>query len=73
MHIAPKSNSDLPEVKSPYEGKTLRAIDHLKLSCYWFGSNFVWGALLGPVMAKQMEAEVASWGPVLQKAGIKLD
>jgi hypothetical protein len=24
-------------------------------------------------MAKQMEAEVASWGPVLQKAGIKLD
>ena len=24
-------------------------------------------------MAKQMEAEVAQWGPTLQKAGIKLD
>jgi hypothetical protein len=24
-------------------------------------------------MAKQMEVEVATWGPTLQKAGIKLD
>ena len=24
-------------------------------------------------MAKQMEVEVANWGPTLQKAGIKLD
>ena len=24
-------------------------------------------------LAKQMDAELANWGPVLQKAGIKLD
>lgn len=50
------SKNELPPVASPFEGKHLGVLDHLKLSAYWFGSNFVWGALLGPVLAKQMEA-----------------
>ena len=55
MHGISTTNPELPHVPSPFEGKQLRMIDHFKLSAYWFGSNFVWGALLGPVMAKQME------------------
>ncbi len=44
----------MPSVTSPFAGKRLRMFDHLRLSAYWFGSNFVWGALLGPVMSEQM-------------------
>lgn len=33
----------------------IHAGQHLLLSAYWFGSNFVWGALLGVVIASQME------------------
>lgn len=28
--------------------------DHLRISAYWFGSNFIWGAFLGPLLAAQM-------------------
>ena len=55
MHIATTSDPTLPPVPSPFEGKKLKFLDHLKISAYWFGSNVVWGALLGPVLPKQME------------------
>lgn len=32
-----------PEI--PY--RRISALEHFKLAAYWFGSNFVWGALLG--------------------------
>ena len=28
--------------------------DHLRISAYWFGANFIWGAFLGPLLASQM-------------------
>ncbi len=36
----------LPSVPSPYAGKVLKAGDHVKISAYWFATNFLWGALL---------------------------
>lgn len=30
------------------------SLDHLRISAYWFGANFLWGAMLGPVLAHQM-------------------
>jgi MFS family permease len=45
---------DIPQVHSPYEGQQIRAGTHLKMSAYWFGSNFVWGSFLGPVLSSQM-------------------
>lgn len=49
-----ESDQLIPGVSSPFEGKRLTMFDHVKISSYWFGSNLVWGALLGPVMAEQM-------------------
>lgn len=43
---------EIPE--SPYAGRRIRALEHLKLAAYWFGSNFLWGAFLGPVLSSQM-------------------
>jgi len=40
---------------SPYEGTRIGIFDHLKLSSYWFGSNFAWGCFLGPVLSSEME------------------
>ncbi|MDR3690137.1 MAG: MFS transporter [Fimbriimonas sp.] len=37
---------EIPHAPSPYLGKVLRAGDHLKISAYWFATNFLWGALL---------------------------
>ncbi len=45
---------DLPELESPFEGERLSAWFHLRMSSYWFGSNFIWGAFLGPVLSSQM-------------------
>ncbi|MBN9501104.1 MAG: hypothetical protein BGO01_02945 [Armatimonadetes bacterium 55-13] len=28
--------------------------EHLALSAFWFGTNFIWGAFLGPVLSSQM-------------------
>lgn len=47
-------SSDLPELESPYEGKRISAKTHLRMSSYWFGSNFIWGSFLGPVLSSQM-------------------
>lgn len=35
--------------------KRLGLLDHIRLSLFWFGFNFVWGALLGPLLAEQMK------------------
>jgi len=39
---------------SPYEGTRIGFLDHIKLSSYWFGSNFIWGCFLGPVLSSEM-------------------
>ncbi|AIE87521.1 MFS transporter [Fimbriimonas ginsengisoli] len=36
--------AEIPAVPSPYE--TISAFQHVKLSAYWFATNFLWGALL---------------------------
>ncbi|MHB8635978.1 MAG: MFS transporter [Fimbriimonadaceae bacterium] len=28
--------------------------DHIRVSAYWYGVNFIWGAFLGPLLASQM-------------------
>ncbi len=28
--------------------------DHFRISLYWFGANFIWGAFLGPLLSSQM-------------------
>ncbi|HJP82061.1 MAG TPA: MFS transporter [Fimbriimonadaceae bacterium] len=51
---AEPSGSPTLTVTSPYEGKRIRFWEHIKLSSYWFGSNFVWGCFLGPVLSSEM-------------------
>lgn len=46
---------DLPAVPSPYEGKIISAWEHLKLSFFWFGTNFLWGALLTIMLPQEIE------------------
>lgn len=50
----PPAVNEIPAVPSPYEGRRLGFLDHIKLSLFWFGSNLIWGAFLGPVLAQQM-------------------
>jgi len=38
--------TDIPAVQSPYAGRRLTIWQHLAISCYWFGSNVLWGAML---------------------------
>lgn len=47
-------HEELPHVPSPYDGKTLTAGNHLTISWFWLGTNFLWGAMLGPVVSSQM-------------------
>jgi MFS family permease len=42
------------EISSPFDGRKITALEHMKLAGYWFGSNFLWGAFLGPVLSSQM-------------------
>lgn len=40
------THTDIPPVQSPYAGQRLSIWQHLAISCYWFGSNVLWGAML---------------------------
>lgn len=55
---AEPSTGPTVSVTSPYEGRKIGFLDHVKLSSYWFGSNFVWGCFLGPVLSSEM-AQIA--------------
>jgi MFS family permease len=51
------ASKGLPYVPSPYAGIKLSVRQHLKISAYWFATNFLWGALLTimlPAEAKHM-------------------
>ena len=50
----PVSNG-IPHVPSPYEGTRLSAKTHLKISAYWFATNFLWGALLISILPGEMK------------------
>lgn len=41
-----KDKLEIPSVESPYAGKNLTNWEHIKISAYWFATNFVWGPLL---------------------------
>lgn len=45
---------DLPSLPLPRPGHRFTAFEHLRMAGYWFGSNFLWGALLGTVLSSQM-------------------
>lgn len=44
----------IPAVPSPYEGTTLSVGAHLKVSAYWFATNFLWGAMLQIMLPHEM-------------------
>ncbi|MBS1716205.1 MAG: MFS transporter [Armatimonadetes bacterium] len=41
--------------RPPAPHRHINFIGHLTLAAYWFGSNFIWGALLGVVNASEVE------------------
>ncbi len=57
-HSAIDPSPELPEIRSPYprdpNRSRLSAWEHIKIASYWFGSNFLWGAFLGPVLSSHM-------------------
>lgn len=42
--VDPVHSDEIPAVQSPYDNIT--TAQHLKISAYWFATNFLWGALL---------------------------
>ncbi len=40
---------------SRFHGVKISFLDHIRLSGYWFGHNFLWGALLSSVLATHIE------------------
>lgn len=48
------ASKPIVEISSPFEGRRITSLEHIKLAGYWFGSNFLWGAFLGPVLSSQM-------------------
>src|SRR5476649_1284496 len=50
---------EIPAVSSPYEGKSITAGEHLKISAYWFATNFVWG----PVLTVMIQPELRKMVP----------
>ena len=53
--------SELAPVPSPYEGQKLGIGTHLKISAYWFATNFLWGALLISILPGEMKAMAESY------------
>ncbi len=45
----------IPEVVSPYAGTRLSVGTHVKISAYWFATNFLWGALLISILPGEMK------------------
>lgn len=41
-------------VPSPYAGRKIKTSEHLKISSLWFGTNFLWGALLILLLPNQV-------------------
>ncbi|MCW5943422.1 MAG: MFS transporter [Fimbriimonadaceae bacterium] len=47
-------SAELPVVPTPYAGRRLRFWEQLALSAFWFGTNFLWGAMLIVVVPHQV-------------------
>lgn len=54
MSAIAEESSYIPPVPSPYEGKNLSFSQQLKISAYWFATNFLWGALLLSMLPSQL-------------------
>lgn len=57
------SSSELVEhdfglVDSPYAGRKIKTSEHLTISLLWFGTNFLWGALLLLLLPNQIRTMV---------------
>lgn len=48
------TSSEPSVVVSPYAGKRLTIWDHLTISCFWFGTNFLWGSMLPLIIPDAM-------------------
>ena len=44
--ISHADDPTIPHAPSPYEQSGVKTSDHIKISAYWFATNFLWGALL---------------------------
>ena len=53
--------SEIAPVPSPYAGQRLGVGTHLKISAYWFATNFLWGALLISILPGEMKAMAESY------------
>jgi MFS family permease len=49
---------DFGLVESPYAGRKIKTIEHLTISLLWFGTNFLWGALLILLLPNQIRIMV---------------
>lgn len=49
---------DFGQVPSPYAGRKIKTSEHLTISSLWFGTNFLWGALLILLLPNQVRAMV---------------
>lgn len=47
--------SEIPHVESPYAGQKLSVGTHVKISAFWFATNFLWGALLISILPGEMK------------------
>ncbi len=54
VNSAASSGHELPYVPSPWHGKKMSHWELVKISIFWFGSNLIWGAFLGPVLSQEM-------------------
>jgi MFS family permease len=61
--------TDLPPVPSPYEGKRLTVLEHLSISCFWFGTNFLWGSVL-PLLIPDAMLRLAPEQPALAAGSV---
>jgi MFS family permease len=63
-----EDDHSIPAVVSPYEGTILSVGQHLKISAYWFATNFLWGALL----AIMLPAEIKRLAPYFKAPALSL-
>lgn len=59
----------IPAVPSPYEGRRLTTADHLKISAYWFATNFIWG----PVLLIMLPSELRKMVPYYPATALGLE
>ena len=70
IDYAIEDSREIPAVLSPYTGKILKVSDHLKISAYWFATNFLWGAKLEIMLSDRRPGKVPSEKASMVKAPV---